>query len=94
MNFIKICVSLLAVILLVAYAKQFEDSDLEQMMRAILTDPEFLSLNVKQQLRILVEIYNILERKFAQQNDFRDKKSTNVQKKQTRRLLLDKRLKL
>ena len=69
MNFIKICFSLLAVILLVAYAEQSEDSDLEQMMRAILTDPEFLSLNVKQQLRILVEIYNILERKFAQQND-------------------------
>ena len=93
MNFIKICVPLLAVILLVACAEQSEDSDLEQIMKAILNDPEFLSLNVRQQLRILVEIYNILEAKFAQQNDFRHKKSTNVLNKQARHFL-DKRLKL
>jgi hypothetical protein len=85
MNFIKICIFLFAVMLLGVCAEQPKDSDLNQMMRAILNDPEFLSLNVKQQLRILVEIYNILERKFAQQNDFKDKKSTNVLKIHARR---------
>ena len=59
MNFIKICIFLIAVILAVC-AEQQQVYDLNLVVKAILKDPEFVSLSVKRQFGILAEIYNIL----------------------------------
>jgi hypothetical protein len=79
MNFINICIFLIAVIQVVR-AKEPQQFDLSRIVKAVLKDPEFLSLNVKQQLRILIEINNILDKKISPQNDFKYKTSTNVLK--------------
>ena len=75
MNFINICIFLIAVIQGVR-AKEPQHFDLSRIMKAIIKDPEFLSLNVKQQLRILVEINKILDKIFSQQNDFKYSRET------------------
>ncbi len=73
MNLINICIFLIAVKQVVR-AKEPQHFDISRIVKAILRDPEFLSLNVKQQLRILIEVNNILDKILSQQKlqDFKN----------------------
>jgi hypothetical protein len=48
--------------------KDEEQSSIIKIINAILIDPEYLALNDQQQLRILIIVYNMLERHLKEQN--------------------------
>ena len=50
---------------------------LVQIIQSILIDPEFVALDSKKKLNILVAIYNMLVEQFDKQNGFRQKRDTS-----------------
>jgi hypothetical protein len=57
-----------------------EQSEVMQILQTIMRDPEFLSLNPKQQLEVLIALYNMLRNYF-------DNRKLGVQKRETASLI-------
>jgi hypothetical protein len=60
--------------------KAEEQSEVMQILQTIMRDPEFLSLNPKQQLEVLIALYNMLRNYF-------DNRKLGVQKRKTASLI-------